>query len=321
MSEKTRHPILIVAGPTASGKSALALELAAEFGGTIVNADSMQVYRDLPIVTAQPDAAARRAAPHRLYGEIDAAVNFSAGAWRARAAAEIAAVREEGRAPILVGGTGLYLRALLDGLAPTPPVPDEVRRAARALHAELGAEAFHQALAGLDPEAAARLNPSDRQRALRAYEVAKATGRSLGQWQREQSRDPEFSATAIVLLPSREPLYAACDARFLRMIEHGAVDEVRALLARTPDPALPAMKALGAAEIGAWLGGVASRAETIAAAQQATRNYAKRQYTWCKHQLPERPGLRKQVLLEQFSERLLPEIFAFIRQFLLTPES
>jgi tRNA dimethylallyltransferase len=321
MSEKTRHSILVVAGPTASGKSALALALAAEFGGTIVNADSMQVYRDLPILTGQPDAAALARAPHRLYGAIDAAENFSAGAWRARAVAEIDAIRKEGRVPILVGGTGLYLRGLLDGLAPTPPVPAEVKRAARALHADLGPEAFHRALAELDPEAAAKLQPADPQRALRAYEVMKATGRTLADWQREQSASEAYSAAAILLLPERAPLYAACDARFLRMIECGAVEEVRALSARKLDPALPAMKALGVAEIAAWLDGAASRAAAIAAVQQATRNYAKRQYTWFKHQLPERPGLRKLTLNEQYSERLLPQIFAFIRQFLLTPES
>ncbi len=316
-----RHPILIVAGPTASGKSALALALAAEFAGAIVNADSMQVYRDLPILTAQPDEASRRAAPHRLYGVVDAAENFSAGAWRARAVAEIDAIRNEGRVPILVGGTGLYLRALLDGLAPTPPVPAEARQAARALQAELGAEAFHRVLAQLDPEGAAKLEPADRQRVLRAYEVAKATGRSLGEWQRGQSATPDYAAVIILLLPPRGHLYAACDARFLRLIEGGAVEEVRALLARNLDPALPAMKALGVAEIAAWLDGAAGRESAIAAVQQATRNYAKRQYTWFKHQMPERPGLRKLTLIEQYSERLLPEIFSFIRQFLLTPES
>ncbi len=305
--------ILIVAGPTASGKSALALALAEELRGTIINADSMQVYRDLPILTAQPDAAANARAPHRLYGEIDAAEGFSAGAWRERAVAEIAASRDAGRVPIVVGGTGLYLRALIEGLAPTPPIPNDVHRAARVLHAELGPAAFHDALRRLDPEAAARLGQTDTQRVLRAYEVATATGRTLGAWQRDQASSRAFSACAIVLLPPRAPLYAACDARFLDMLAHGAAEEVKALLDRGLDPSLPAMRALGVRELRAWLEGETDRATAVAAAQQATRNYAKRQMTWFKRQLPEAEGLRKLVLTEQFSERLLPEIFTFIR--------
>lgn len=306
--------ILIVAGPTASGKSALALSLAEELRGTIINADSMQVYRDLPILTAQPDAAAMASVPHRLFGEIDAADGFSVGAWRARAVEEIAASRTGGRVPILVGGTGLYIRALLDGLAPTPPIPNDIRRTARMLHAELGAEAFHEALRRLDPDATARLNPADTQRTTRAYEVAVATGRTLEDWHREQGRDPAFSARVLVLLPPREPLYAACDARFLAMMAGGAVDEVKNLVARDLDPALPAMRALGVREVAAWLRGEGHYDTAVAAAQQATRNYAKRQATWFRRQLPEAETLRKLVLSEQFSERLLPEIFSFIRQ-------
>jgi tRNA dimethylallyltransferase len=305
--------ILIVAGPTASGKSALALALAEELRGTVINADSMQVYRDLPILTAQPNAAARARAPHRLYGEIDAAEGFSAGAWRERAVAEIAASRAASRVPILVGGTGLYFRALLDGLAPTPPIPAEARNAARALHVELGPAAFHDRLRALDSEAAARLHPGDTQRLLRAYEVATATGRTLGDWQRGQASARDFSAAAILLLPPREPLYAACDGRFLNMLALGAAEEVEALLARDLDPSLPAMRALGVRELASWLVGKIDRDAAIAAAQQATRNYAKRQMTWFRHQLPEGQGLRKLVLDEQYSERLLPNIFAFIR--------
>jgi tRNA dimethylallyltransferase len=305
--------ILIVAGPTASGKSALALALAEERGGTVVNADSMQVYRDLPVLTAQPDAAARARAPHRLYGEIDAGERFSAGAWRERAVAAIDAVRQAGRVPILVGGTGLYLRALLEGLAPTPPIPDETKREARALQAELGTPAFHERLRELDPEAAARLNPGDTQRVRRAYEVARATGQTLGDWQREQRHDTAYAARAILLLPPREVLYPGCDARFLDMIERGATDEVAALMARGLDPEVPAMRALGVRPLMATLRGETSREAAVAAAQQATRNYAKRQLTWFRHQMPERAGLRKLILDAQFSERLLPEIFSFIR--------
>jgi tRNA dimethylallyltransferase len=306
--------ILIVAGPTASGKSALALALAEELRGTVINADSMQVYRDLPILTAQPDAASAARAPHRLYGEIDAAEGFSAGAWRGRAVAEVAASRAAGRVPILTGGTGLYLRALLEGLAPIPPIPDDVRHAARQLQAELGAAAFHDALRRLDPEAAARLSPADTQRVVRAYEVAQATGRRLGDWQRDQASARDFSAAVILLLPSREPLYAACDARFLDMLARGAVEEVKALLGRDLDPSLPAMRALGVRDLTAYVRGQVDRDGAIAAAQQATRNYAKRQMTWFRRQLPEADGLRKLILIEQFSERLLPNILSFIRR-------
>jgi tRNA dimethylallyltransferase len=306
--------ILIVAGPTARGKSALALMVAQRLGGTIINADSMQVYRGLPLLTAQPDATARARAAHRLYGEIDPSDGFSAGAWRQRALAEIEASRAAGRLPILVGGTGLYLRALLNGLAPTPPIPPYVRRAARSLHAALGAAAFHDALRRLDPEAAARLNQGDTQRVIRAYEVAIATGRTLGDWQRDRLAVPDFSARAIVLLPPRERLYAACDARFLDMVAHGAVAEVQALLDRGLGPELPAMRALGVRELAAWLHGNIDRGSAIAAAQQATRNYVKRQLTWFARQLPETQRLQKRNLGEQFSERLLPEIYSFICQ-------
>jgi tRNA dimethylallyltransferase len=306
--------LLIVAGPTASGKSALALALADELGGTIVNADSMQVYRDLPIVTAQPGVAARARAPHRLYGKIDAAVGFSAGAWRELAIAEIAATRQAGRVPILVGGTGLYLRVLLEGLAPTPPIPHEVRRAARALHIEIGAAAFFDELRRRDPDAAARLNPGDTQRVLRTYEVVVGTGRTLGDWRREQASARAFSARVVLLVPPREPLYTVCDARFLDMMERGAADEVGALLDRNLDSSLPAMRALGVRELADWLRGGSDRVGAIAAAQQATRNYAKRQLTWFRHQLPDGQGVRKLSLNEQYSERLLPKIFSFIRQ-------
>jgi tRNA dimethylallyltransferase len=313
-SQQMNDEILIVAGPTASGKSALALTVAERLGGTIINADSMQVYRGLPVLTAQPDAAAQARAVHRLYGEIDPAEGFSAGAWRQRAMAEIAASRVAARPPILVGGTGLYLRALLDGLAPTPPIAPEVRRAARSLHASLGASAFHDALRQLDPEAAARLNHGDTQRLIRAYEVAMATGRTLGDWQRDHPAGQDFLARAIVLLPPRERLYAACDTRFLDMVAHGAVAEVKALLDRDLDPALPAMRALGVRELAAWLRRDIDRERAIAAAQQATRNYVKRQLTWFQRQLPQTQRLQKLIVTEQFSERLLPEIYSFIRQ-------
>jgi len=317
MDPTAATPLVIVAGPTASGKSALALALAEALSGTIINADSMQVYRDLAVLTARPGAAELARAPHRLYGVIDAAEACSAGRWRDLALAEIAAARAEDRLPILAGGTGLYLRALLDGLAPVPPVPPEIRAAARARHAELGGPAFRAALAALDPEAAERLAAGDTQRLIRAYEVAKATGKTLAAWRRGQSA-PDFRAAAILLLPPREQLYQACDARFLAMMRRGAEAEVQALLARHLDPALPAMKAVGVPELAQLIAGRLTREAAIAAAQQATRRYAKRQYTWFRHQLREGVGLSKRVIAEQFSESLVPEILPFIRQFLLT---
>jgi len=310
--------VVIVAGPTASGKSALALALAEECDGTIINADSMQVYRDLPVLTAQPGAVARARVPHRLYGVIDAAERCSAGRWRGLALVEIERAQAERRLPIVAGGTGLYLRALLEGLAPVPPVSAGAREAARALHTRLGGVAFREALAALDPETARRLEPGDTQRLIRAYEVAAATGRPLADWQREQGPPPGLTAAAILLLPPRPALYAACDARFVAMMERGALAEVEALLARQLDHSLPAVKAVGVAELADFLAGRSTREAAVAAAQQATRRYAKRQFTWFRHQLPETEHLQRHVIAAQFSESLLPEIFSFIRQFMLT---
>ena len=321
MSERAPSPVVIVAGPSASGKSALALALAEAFGGTVINADSMQVYRDLRVLTGRPMPSDEARAPHRLYGVIDAAEACSAGRWRAMALAEIEAAQKAGRLAILAGGTGLYLRALLEGLAPVPTVPESVRQEARALHARLAGAQFKEALAALDAETAAVLAPGDSQRLIRAYEVVRATGRGLADWRRASTRDPALCAATIVLLPSRPALYAACDARFLRMVEEGAVPEVAALLARGLEARLPAMKAVGVGELGAYLAGQCSLPGAIAAAQQATRRYVKRQYTWFRHQLPEREHRQKLVVTEQFSESLQRQIFAFIRQFLLTVKS
>jgi tRNA dimethylallyltransferase len=318
MSSAAPQPVVIVAGPTASGKSALALAVAEALGGTVINADSMQVYRDLTVLTARPGAAELARAPHRLYGVIDAAEACSAGRWRDLALAEIAAARTAGRVPVLTGGSGLYLRSLLDGLAPVPRVPTEVREEARALHARLGGDAFRQALAARDPDAAQRLPAGDTQRLIRAYEVVTATGRPLADWRRGQGPAAGPPAVAVLLLPSRAELYAACDARFLRMMERGVLDEVAALLARGLDPALPAMRAIGVPELTALLAGRASREAAVAAAQQATRRYAKRQYTWLRHQMPENGALQKLALAEQFSESLLAKILPFIRHALLT---
>ena len=318
MPSAAQQPIVIVAGPTASGKSALALAIAEALGGTIINADSMQVYRDLAVLTARPGAAELARVPHRLYGVIDAAEACSAGRWRDLALAEIAAARAAGRVPVLAGGTGLYLRALLDGLAPVPPVPAALREEARALHARLGGEAFRDALARHDPDAARRLAASDTQRLIRAYEVVTASGRTLADWRRGQGPAAGPPAVAVVLLPPRDTLYAACDLRFLAMMEQGALAEVAALLARGLDPALPAMKAVGVPELAALLSGRSSPEAAVAAGQQATRRYAKRQYTWFRHQMPESGALRKREVVEQFSESLPEKILPFIRRSLLT---
>jgi tRNA dimethylallyltransferase len=321
MSERAASPIVVIAGPTASGKSALALALAEAFEGIVINADSMQVYRDLRVLTARPTPAEEARAPHRLYGVIDAAEPCSAGRWCGLALTEIAAAQKAHRLALLVGGTGLYLRALLKGLAPIPSVAESVRREARALHARLGGVAFREALAALDAETAAALAPGDSQRLIRAYEVARATGRGLAEWRRAPLRPPAFRAAAVVLLPPRPALNARCDVRFLRMVEAGAVGEVRTLLERKLDPMLPAMKAVGVGELGAFIAGRCSLPEAIAAAQQATRRYVKRQYTWFRHQLPAAEEVQKLEVTEQFSESLEGQIFAFIRQFLLTIKS
>ena len=311
--ERARSAV-VFAGPTASGKSAAALAAAREFGGTVINADSMQVYRELAILTARPDAAAMAAAPHRLYGAISARDSFSVARWRDMALAEIDAALAADRLPILAGGTGLYIEALAKGLASVPEIPAAVREEARRLVAEEGAAAFHARLARLDPEAAAAIRPSDRQRMLRAFEVKMATGKSLRAWQRVPGAAADApDLLTFVFLPPRDALYAACDRRFAAMIEAGAVAEVRALLALGLDPDLPVMKAVGLREIAAYLRGDMDRARMITLGRQATRRYAKRQYTWFRHRLPEAV-----IMAEQYSERLDRDIFTKIRESRLT---
>ena len=311
-------PILLITGPTASGKSRLAVAVAEEFRGTVINADSMQVYGDLAVLTARPGPAELARVPHRLFGVLDPSELCSAARWLALAEAEIAAAASGGRLPVLVGGTGLYLKALLRGLAPIPEIPAEVRRAARTLHKEIGGERFHAALAERDPQAAARLNPGDTHRLIRAYEVVAATGRSLLDWQREQGRILRAGVAAVVLMPPREALYAAIDARFASMARAGALEEVRAILARHLDPGLPALKAVGLPELARNIRGETTLEAAIAAAQQSSRRYAKRQMTWIRTQMPPPEELPTHVVRAQYSESLLPEIFSFIRQFLLT---
>lgn len=286
----TLPPVIAIGGPTASGKSGLAVALAERLDGVIVNADASQVYRDLQILTARPSADDEKRVPHRLYGVLEPSDRCSAGRWRGMALAEIGDTLAAGKRPILVGGTGLYLRALLQGIAPVPDIPDDIRTLARARHAEVGGEAFHAALAARDPEMAARLRPQDSQRLMRAWEVMEATGRSLAEWQRLPAEAAGYRFHVVVLTPPRDELYTACNARFAEMVAAGALDEVRALMDRAEaeglDPDLPVFKAVGYGELAAYLRGESGLDAAVAAAQQRTRRYAKRQLTWFRHQLP-----------------------------------
>jgi len=281
--------IILVAGPTASGKSALALALAEKLGGTIVNADSMQVYRDLRIITARPTPEEEAQVPHRLYGHVDAAENFSVGRWCTEAADVLAATRREGHAAIIVGGTGLYFNALTRGLAAVPPIPAQIRNEVRARLASDGVEALHADLARRDPAAAARLMPGDRARITRALEVILATGRSLVLWHEENMPACVDAALAakVFLMPDRDELLRRIDARFDAMMAAGALDEVRALAARHLDPNLPAMKAHGVPWLIRHLNGEIALAEAVEGGKRDTRQYTKRQATWFRNQLPD----------------------------------
>jgi tRNA dimethylallyltransferase len=287
-TEDTSKAVLI-AGPTASGKSALALALAQKTGGVVVNADSMQVYGDLRIITARPTADEEARVPHRLYGHVDAAVNFSAGHWVTDAAKVLAEARGQNRLAILVGGSGLYFKALTRGLSAVPPIAPEVREGVRARLERDGVEALHAALAQSDPAAAERLKPRDRTRIARALEVVEATGRSLTDWHREGLPPllPQGQFRALFLNSDRDELYARIDARFEGMLKAGALQEVERLAARHLDPLLPAMKAHGVPALIRHLRGEITLAETATIGRADTRHYAKRQFTWFRHQLPE----------------------------------
>jgi tRNA dimethylallyltransferase len=280
---------VLIAGPTASGKSALALELAQKTGGVVINTDSMQVYRDLRIITARPTLPEEALAPHRLYGHVDAAVNFSAGAWVAEAAGVLAEARAANRLPIFVGGSGLYFKALTRGLSAVPPIPPEVRESVRTRLERDGVEALHAELASRDPASAERLKPRDRARIARALEVVEATGRALTDWHREGLPPllPQGEFHAVFLAPERDELYARIDARFDIMLAAGALEEVAALAARQLDPLLPAMKAHGVPALIRHLRGEITREEAAEIGRADTRHYAKRQFTWFRHQLPE----------------------------------
>lgn len=282
---------ILIAGPTASGKSSLALALAERIGGVVINTDSMQVYRDLKVITARPGAEDEARAPHLLYGHVDAAVNYSVGRYVEDARTALAEAQRLGRIPVFVGGTGLYFKALTSGLSAVPPVPAAIRAEIRARLTEHGPAALHAELARCDPASAARLSANDRVRIARALEVAIATGRSLAEWHREGLPpliDPTRSVR-IFLSPDRAALYRTIDARFEAMIASGAIEEVRALAARRLDPLLPAMKAHGVPGLIRYLHGEITLKEAIEKGQQDTRHYAKRQFTWFRHQLGDWP--------------------------------
>lgn len=277
---------ILIAGPTASGKSRLALRLAERLGGEIVNADSMQVYGVLRVLTARPDEEEMAGVPHHLYGHVAPDADYSTGRWLDEAEAAIAGIRARGRLPIVVGGTGLYFRALTGGLSDIPPVPPEIRAHWRAELERSGVAALHAELARRDPELAARLKPADRQRILRAVEIHAATGRSLGDFQTGTGKVvvPEDKAARIVLMPDRALLHDRINRRFLTMLEDGAVEEVKSLLSLNLSSDRPVMKAIGVREIAGMLDGDLDRATVIERASAATRQYAKRQMTWMRNQ-------------------------------------
>ncbi len=284
--------IWLIAGPTASGKSALALRLADAVGGEIVGADSMQLYADLRVLTARPSPEEEARAPHHLFGTVDAADGWSVGRWQRAAREVIADIQARGRDAVVVGGTGLYFRALTQGLSEIPPVAADLRRAIAVEYEALGEDAFRTRLARADPATAVRIAPGDRQRLSRAWEVYAATGTSLTDHQTTATGSlPAGSWSAVALEPPRAALYARCDTRLAAMASGGALDEIRALLTRNLDPALPAMKAVGVREFAAHLAGETTLDTAVTAAQQETRRYAKRQMTWMRGQMGDWPRL------------------------------
>jgi tRNA dimethylallyltransferase len=291
---------VLIAGPTASGKSALALRLAERAGGTIVNADSMQVYRDFRVLTARPTPEEESRAPHLLYGHVDAAEPYSVGRWLADASRVLSEVEQAGRLPIFVGGTGLYFKALSQGLSSMPPVFDAVRVKIRGEAEGVAATELHARLAARDPATAARLRPSDRQRVIRALEIFEATGRPLVEWQASPGKPLIESghAISVFLAVDRTELRTRIDARFDKMLAGGALEEVRAFAVRKLDPALPAMKAHGAPWLMKHLAGEVSLDAAANEAKADTHKYAKRQETWFRHQLPQFKWLAPEQALE-----------------------
>lgn len=297
---------VLIAGPTASGKSALALAIAERFVGTVINADSMQVYRDFRVLTARPAKEEEARVPHLLYGHVDAAENYSVGRWMADAVRALAEAEAEKRLPIFVGGTGLYFKSLLQGLSDMPPVPAEVRARVRAEARDVSAPVLHARLAQRDLRMAKALRPADRQRVIRALEIFEATGRSLAEWQQSPGKPLiEASDTLPVFLAvERAELRARIDTRFDEMLSNGALDEVRGLVARKLDPTLPALKAHGAPALSRHLLGEISLEEASSSGKTDTRKYAKRQETWFRHQMKDWPWVKPEAALEYLISKL-----------------
>ena len=307
-------PVILLGGPTCSGKSELAVRLAGELGGVIVNADSMQVYADLAILTARPSPEDEVRLPHRLFGFLDAAIPCSAGLWHQHAFRVCREISESGQVPILVGGTGLYLKTFREGLASIPRIPEDVRiRVRRRLGCE-GSEALHRELGRIDPDLAAALAPSDGQRVARGIEVFEATGMILSKW---QASPPEGSWSGpllqVSLLPPRKALNERCERRFDAMMAAGALEEAARLAARRLEPSLPALKCLGLASLIAHLEGRATLDRAIEDAKTATRRYAKRQFTWFRHQVPDALALRGFGFADEAGD-----VIDEVRRFLLT---
>ncbi|UKV13486.1 tRNA (adenosine(37)-N6)-dimethylallyltransferase MiaA [Thalassospiraceae bacterium SW-3-3] len=309
------HPVLIVAGPTASGKSALALDLADAFNGVVINADSMQVYKELRVLSARPNDSEIARAPHRLYGVLSGREACSAGKWRGMAMAEIAECHAKGELPIITGGTGMYLNALIDGIAPIPDIPAGIRQQVTADLEKAGHQAFFNDFAKRDPDTAATLDPSNTQRLIRAAEVLAGTGRGLAAWHNEPMVTPPEGMVfkKLCYMPARDILYDRCNRRFDLMIEQGAIEEVRRLLAEKLPKTAPVMKAVGVREIAAYLAGATDLETAKEKSQRETRRYAKRQLTWFRHQMSD-----KEIIDTQYSESLADKLRNDVHQFLLT---
>lgn len=308
-TQRDLTPILI-AGPTASGKSAIAMAIAVATDGTIINADSMQVYRELRVLTARPTSEDEARVPHALYGFVPASEAYSAGRFVRDAAAAIAKSLSEGRRPIIVGGTGLYFKALLEGLSPIPEVRADIREHWRAVAERRGASALHEDLARLDPIMATRLQPSDAQRIVRALEVLQSTGRSLAEWQMMRGKPvlEEPKTKRLVVGLDRAELHARADRRFESMIKSGAIEEVRALVDMQLDSGFPAMRAIGVTPISAVLAGESTLEQAVSSGQAETRQYIKRQETWLKRHM-----ISWKCINAQYLENNMRDIFAFIR--------
>ena len=307
--------VFVLAGPTASGKSDLALCLAREINGTVINADSVQLYRDIPLLTARPSQADCNKAPHRLYGYLDGTETLSAGSWRNAALLEIEACLARGRVPIVTGGTGFYLRALVSGLSPIPDIAPQIRALATSELRQYGLAGLYQKLAAVDPVTAGQIDRNNPARLLRAWEVWRATGKPLACWQQRPPEPPpaHLRFIQILLQPERAALYASCNGRFAKMIQYGVLDQVQKLMAKALPEDSPIHNALGYRCLRAHLNGQKTRQNAIDHAARDTRRYAKRQSTWFRNQF--KPDL---ILNTQFSKSLWPRISNDIRQFVLT---